>query len=924
MKGGEMKQLERVGVWFTKVDLLIIDVVDKLLADSPKEIDKWSAGDFSNPSFGETVEDILKQVTTLKVEGDFAEVVERKSVEAENTESAEDVSQVEENLNALRDAREELWDLKNDLIARVNSEEKNDRKRLKSVDLWRNLAEFKLAEVDRMLLQSRHEIEKLRLGDYSTNFGEKVSKMLQEMIDLKSKGVFSQVTAAQLPEQVIEIEWEQTVGLQTKLEEAWSVLMEKEVGILGIYGLGGVGKTTLLTHINNKFLHTPSDFDFVIWVLASKDYKLSSVQQQIGERIGISVNGWKEKEDSEKAKDIYNILRKKKFVLLLDDLWERIDLEIVGVPIPKRPNGSKIVLTARSELVCSLMDAKKRIKVDTLPPELAWDLFEEKVGKETICSDPAIRPLAEQVVKECGGLPLAVNVVARAMAFSKTAEEWRYALADLQQSASELQGVEDDLFARLKISYDRLPDDKFRSCFIYIAMFPAEFRIYKDDLIDYWISEKFENAEENLTRARARYIIRHLVNVCLLEEEGRYVKMHNMIRELALWISCDLEKPKYSLLVQPGKQLTEAPQLGKWEGAKRTSLMDNSIPNLQLPDVSVCPDLTTLLLCRNPLHEITGSIAQFSCALTVLDLSNTEVDQLPGVSDLNSLQYLNLSRTKMQQLPQELQKLKKLIYLNLEYNDFGHMIPEGFISSFSSLQVLRMFRSGFTLTGEHSKEHIKEMQLLKQLNVLSITIGSSDALQLYLSTKNVQSCIRALSLEHLKSIEFSPTENMNHFEKLHISASEHLEQIDFNSKFACFASLREVAVENCPCLLNLNWLVQALNLEVLKIADCETMREVITGDPSGNPVTFPKLEVVELEKLPKLEKLGSNALSFPSMKRMKVFDCPMLSNVPLNPEIIKARKIIIEAEEDWLKDVEWIDISLSTKNNNVSSSNLLF
>ncbi|WCJ30729.1 Disease resistance protein (CC-NBS-LRR class) family [Euphorbia peplus] len=901
---GGMKQIDKLGVWFTNVDPLITRV-DKLLSDAQVEIDKWSSGGSPDSSFDDqALESGLKQVMSMIEEGEFPVLVEREYVEAENSESAEELRLVEENLRVLRDEREELWELKNDLISRVNSEEKNDRKRLKSVDIWRNLAEYKLVEVDRMLHQPQVEIEKLRGGNDLSDFGEKVSKMLQDVIVLKSKGVFREVTAPQLPEQVVEIEWERAVGLQSKLDDAWSILMEKEVGILGIYGLGGIGKTTLLTHINNKFLYTPSDFDFVIWVLASKDYKLSSVQQQIGERIGISVSGWKEKEDSEKAKEIYSILRKKKFVLLLDDLWEKIDLELVGVPVPKRPNGSKVVITARSELICSQMGARKRIKVDKLPPELAWILFEEEVGKEILCLDPAICPLAKQVVEKCDGLPLAINVIARAMTFSKTAEEWRVTLADLQQSASEVKA---DLFVRLKISYDKLPEDIFRFCFIFIALFPAESRIYKDDLIDYLISEKLESAEENLTRARARYIIHHLVNVCLLEEEGsRYVKMHNMIRELALWISCDLEKAKYNFLVQPGKQLTEAPEVEKWKGVKRTSLMENSIPNLQLPGLSICPNLSTLLLCHNPLREITSSIAG---ALTVLDLSSTEVDQLPEDSDLNSLQYLNLSCTKMKQLPKALQNLKKLIYLNLEYNNFSHMISKGFISGFPSLQVLRMFCSGFTFGEELNNVHIKEMQLLKNLNVVSITIGSNDALQIYLSSKNLPNCTRALSLEHLpgsKSIEFSPTENMNQFEKLQIIASEHLEQIHFSPKFSCFASLREVTIENCPCLLNLNWLVQALNLEVLKIKDCKTMREVMKGDSGTNLVTFSKLEVVELEKLPQLDRICSNVLPLPCMKRIKVFDCPTLRKFPLNPEIIKARKIIVEDEQDLLKNVEWM------------------
>ncbi|XP_065865684.1 probable disease resistance protein At5g63020 [Euphorbia lathyris] len=905
-EGGKMKLLERVRVWISEAEKLITEV-DPLLMVVPEEIEKWQVRDFSNSGVGETVAERLKDVKKLIKEGKFPVVVE--SVESEYR------SKVEDDMKELKRFRRELSGLASDVMGRViYEEEREQRNRLKQVQVWHENALTTIVAADELLHKDAAEIEKLTHGCSSSSFGKRLGNMLKDVVYQIKKGEFSEVTTAAPPEPVVEIDCDQigeTVGLQTKLDEAWRVLMKPEVGILGLYGLGGVGKTTLLTHINNKFLHTPSDFDYVIWIVVSKDFTLSKVQEEIGERIGIAVNDWKKKEIGEKSKDIRNLLRKKKFVLLLDDLWEKVHLEKAGVPIPRRQNGSKIVLTTRSELVCSLMDAKKRIKVEKLPPDQAWQLFEEKLGRDTLSADPDIRPIAESVAKECDGLPLALIVVARAMACSKTAKEWRYALSDLQQSASDLQGIKDEVFARLKLSYDRLPDDKYRSCFIYCALFPEDYKINKDDLVDYWISEKFEsdNEGEHITRAKAHHIVRDLVNVCLLEEEGKFVKLHDMIRDMALWISCDLDKKKYNFLVQAGKQLNKAPDVVKWEGVRRASLMENSIRNL--PEVSVCRDLRTLLLCRNPrLYEINGSIFKHSSALTVLDLSNTRIHVLPmGVTELFCLQYLNLSRTWIQQLPPELKRLRKLIYLNLEHNDLLGMIPKGVISSFLSLQVLRMFRSGFFYGGEDdnilsdSKVHIEEIQHLKHLNVVSITIRSSDALVLYFNTENVQSCTQSLSLECLgspksKSIEFAPTEDMDQLETLQISASEHLEQINLSPKFR-FSSLREVVVEYCPRLLNLNWLVRAPNLAVLRVAVCEKMVEI-----SDNAMTFTKLEVLELEGLPQLKNICCKASSLPCIKRIRVLDCPLLKKVPLNSEILKVRKIVIEAEDQWWKELE--------------------
>ncbi|WCJ24863.1 Disease resistance protein (CC-NBS-LRR class) family [Euphorbia peplus] len=911
-EGGRMRRLERVRVWMLQLESLVLEV-DELLGNGPEEIEKWQVQEFPDPGFGKTVSRALEHVKRLRSDGDFDQVVE----------AADSVylTRVEDNVERLRTATRSLSGLKEDVMRQVRSEEEiHQKKRLKQVQVWHKTAASKITAADQMLLEEApREIEKLRLGDSSSDFGERVEKMLKDVEDQRNDGRFTEVTAPALPEAVVEIGCDRTVGLQTKLDEVWSTLMKPEVGVLGLYGLGGVGKTTLLTHINDKFVSTQNDFDFVIWIVVSKEFSLGKIQEQIGERIGIAVNDWRKKDIREKARDISNLLRKKKFVLLLDDLWEKVLLEKAGVPVPTGQNGCKIVLTTRSELVCSLMDARNRTKVKTLPPAQAWILFEDNVGKNTLSADPAIRGLAESVAEECKGLPLALIVVARAMACSKTAEEWRYALQDLQISASDIEGLKDEVFLRLKLSYDRLPDDKFRPCFMYCALFPEDFRIYKDDLIDYFVSEKFEDDDyaQCITRAKAHKVLRHLINVCLLEEEGKYVKMHDMIRDMALWISRDLERAKYSYLVEAGRQLTKAPDVEKWKGVKRSSLMENSIRDL--PKVDVCPDLRTLLLCGNHrLHEINGSIFHFSRTLTVLNLSNTRLHTLPsGITELHSLQYLNLSRTWIQQLPLELKMLTKLIYLNLEHNDLLGMIPKEVISSFLSLQVLKMFRSGFFYEGgddnifSDSKVHIEEMQHLKHLNVVSVTIRSADALRLYFTSEKVQNCTRALSLECLdeaKSIEFSPTEKMDQLESLQISAGEHLEQINF-SMFYNYSSLREVVVEYCPRLLNLNWLSWAPNLTVLKVVVCEKILEIISFGVDENLTAFSKLQVLELEGLPQLKTIFREGLWLPSIRRVKVLDCPMLKKIPLNLEIIKVRKIIIEAEEHWWKDLEWNNTS---------------
>ncbi|XP_058010078.1 probable disease resistance protein At5g63020 [Hevea brasiliensis] len=668
------------------------------------------------------------------------------------------VCQLEDNLQELETARDKLRELSNDVMRRVNSEETPQTVQLDRVGGWLSRVDATITEVDSLLNRATRERQKLCLaGCCSKNckstymFGKSVSRSLKHVVGLMSEGDFKEVVERTLPEPVVVGNVNPTLGTETTLDEAWSYITGDEVRIVGIYGMGGVGKTNLLTKINNRFATISNNFDVVIWAVVSKDLKPEKIQEQIWKRIGFLDKKWKKKSLHEKAEDIFHVLSRKKFVLLLDDIWRRVDLEEIGVPLPTRQNRCKIVFTTRSCRVGGQMEADKMIKVEPLAWEEAWALFQKKVGD----IDFDIVPLAQDVAKECSGLPIALITIGRAMASKITKEEWEHALEVLRSPASSLPGMEDEViqdmevevFVRLKFSYDGLLSDKVKFCFLYCSLFPEDFEIEKDDLVHYWIYENF------CARNEAYSIIGTLVGACLLEEKGRHVKMHDVIRDMALLIACKYEKEKHKFFVEAGAQLTRVPEVGKWEVSKRMSLMANSFERIH--EVPRCPDLFTLFLSDNRnLSEISDGFFQFMGTLTVLDLSSTNIKKLPvGISKLNSLQYLNLSWTLISQLPIELKMLVNLKYLNLVGNFELNMIPRGVISSLSSLQVLKMYNVGFIwvekLEDNILREEnmlIEELQCLEHLNELSSTIRSVSDLQSYVNAHTLVNCTRALWL----------------------------------------------------------------------------------------------------------------------------------------------------------------------------------
>lgn len=195
-------------------------------------------------------------------------------------------------------------------------------------------------------------------------------------------------------------------------------------------------------------------FDFVIWVVVSKELQVEKIQSEIARKAGLDGDEWKQKEKSQKVDVIYNFLRKKRFMLFLDDIWEKVDLVETGIPFPTRKNQCKVPFTTRSKAICTHMGVEEPMEVKCLSENDAYDFFQKKVGQITLKSDPGIPELARKVAKKCCGLPLALNVVGEAMSCKRTLQEWCHTIDVLTSYAVEFSCMKDKILLLLKYSYD--------------------------------------------------------------------------------------------------------------------------------------------------------------------------------------------------------------------------------------------------------------------------------------------------------------------------------------------------------------------------------------------------------------------------------------------------------------------------------------
>ena len=297
-------------------------------------------------------------------------------------------------------------------------------------------------------------------------------------------------------------------------------------------------------------------------------------------------------------------------------------------------------------------------------------------------------------------------------------------------------------------------------------------------------------------------------------------------------------------------------------------------------------------------------------------MSFTELEELPEqISRLFALRYLNLSRTKIERLPDGLGKLKRLEHLNLETTKRLKSIYG--LSNASSLGVLALLDSNVSLDAST----IEELQRFERLERLNIDISSSSALKKLLSAPELAYWIEEVCIRDLQSDEAClvlPT-TMMQLRKLIIKRCGVLE-IDIgrasDDTFLIhpkLGSLSSVTITGCNGLKDLTWLLFVSKLTYLKLQCLDKVEEIIseTGEQNagGTKTPFEKLKRLELSNLPMLKSIYRNPLLFPCLKKIDVERCPKLRKLPLSSgSCLGGDELVISYSDDqWIERVQWED-----------------
>ncbi|CAL5378068.1 unnamed protein product [Camellia sinensis] len=559
----------------------------------------------------------------------------------------------------------------------------------------------------------------------SSDYIEQRRNMLEKIKKLMQKKYEMMVDSS--PERVVKSSRVPDISrfrtLQEPLEQTLVLLEHDKIKSICIHGTVGIGKTTIMRNLNNHE-QVAKKFDIVIWLKVSKEESEENLsrehlQQDIVQRLKLNIGDTSNAR--EVAKKISMELEHKRYLLLLDDVKDCLDLSEIG--IPESNNCSKIVLTTRVLDDCSEM-VDREIKVKCLSRVEAWQMFQDVLRQTELIEDKKTKQIAEQLCKDCGGLPLVIEKVANTFKWKAKDDLWVDGLNSWRGWVKrECQGIR-ELYELLKqFCYDNLDDDQCKNCFLYGALYPEDTDINKNDLLECWEANNLLFDGNSTTNGNS--ILDYLHKLSILEEGKSmdHVKMDKFIRQVAVYVTEDY--PEHRHLVKASKALKQSPDVKFWGEMNRISLGDNKLD--QLPDSPDCPTLSTLFLQKNLcLERIPDLFFKNMKKLGVLDLSHTGLILLPpSISSLDCLKILYLVDCKnLRNLPSDIDGLKQLETLDIRGNAFNN-IP----LQIEKLSCLRRLRVSFTKSGNESVHlNYDIISKLPKLEELIIDVNSVEEL----------------------------------------------------------------------------------------------------------------------------------------------------------------------------------------------------
>uniref|UniRef100_A0ACD5ZPW2 Uncharacterized protein n=1 Tax=Avena sativa TaxID=4498 RepID=A0ACD5ZPW2_AVESA len=732
------------------------------------------------------------------------------------------------------------------------------------------------------------------------------------------------------------------------------------ITVVPIVGMGGLGKTTLAQLIYNE-PEIKKHFQLLLWVCVSEIFDVNSLAKSIVETAGGAAASNKAPLDS-----LQKLVCGKRYLLVLDDVWNREvhKWEKLKVCLQQGGSGSAVLTTTRDKQVAEIMGADRTYQLKDLENKFLKEIIEARAfssGKE---KHVVLVKMVDEIVKRCRGSPLAANALGSVLRTKTSVKEWKVVL-----SRSNICTEDTGILPILKLSYNDLPSH-MKQCFAFCAVFPKDYKIDVEKLIQLWIANGFipEQKEDSL-EIIGKQIFSELASRSFfldIEESKHYkdyysrttCKIHDLMHDIAMFVmenECVVanEKPSDTKWLPDSarhlflsSEITEGilnDSIEKRSPAIQTLLLYRSMRS-PLQHLSKYKSLHALKLCTRTESFLLQS--KYLHHLRYLDLSSSGIKAFPeDISILYNLQMLDLSNCmNLVRLPKQMKYMTSLRHLYTHgCPNLKSMPPE--LGKLTKLQTLTCFVAAVTAPDCSDVTELQDLNLGGQLELCqmeNIDIEAEEKLA-NLGNKNDLKELR------LRWTSVCDREVLNNFEphdglevlriysyggkcmgmlqnmvEIHLFQCERLQVLFRCGTSFTFPKLKQLTLEYLYDFERW-WEINERQegqiifpvLEKLLIKYCGKLVALPEGPLLEQPCnggyrsSFPTLKVLKMENLESFQgwdaAVGGEQILFPQLEKLSVKNCPKLMNLPEAPKLN-----VLEIEDGRQEMFHCVDIYLSS------------
>nr|XP_034921656.1 putative disease resistance RPP13-like protein 1 [Populus alba] len=720
---------------------------------------------------------------------------------------------------------------------------------------------------------------------------EKILQILQDLLQQKdslhlteSVGRIPLLPSQKIPTTAL-VDESHVFGRKDDRENIMALLLpddaeERQLDVVPIVGMGGVGKTTLAQLVYRKIelledRNGTKLFDLKAWVYVSEEFNILKVTRDILKQVGLP------KCDNMTENQIHCELEKKlrgnRVLVVLDDVWseDQAAWDFLLKPFMSVRKGSKILVTTRSENVASVKSTFPSHRLQSLSNDECW-LVLKKVAFDggNFSAYTGLEEFGREIAKKCSGLPLAAKTLGGLLRSKRKGEEWRNILeSNLWNSPN------DKVLSALQLSYHCLPS-YLKQCFSYCAIFPEGYEFNKKDVILLWMAEGFlvqPGGNKEMEEIGAEFFD-DLVSRSFLQQSSRDPSlfiMHDLMNHLAAFTS--------------GEFCFRLEGNGSSNTSRRTRHLSCIVKEHDISQMfeAVCNPrlLRTLILSKDKSisAEVICKLLPMLERLRVLSMPPCILEPLPfldSIAKLKHLRYLKLSRTDLTKLPESICGLYNLQTLILTWCFRLYKLPAG-MGRLINLRHL-------DITGTRLLEMPPQMGKLAKLRTLtSFSLGNQSGSSIKELGK-LQHLCGELCIRNLQNVVDAQDAS-----KADLKGKADLESLELLWEDETNNSLHERVLDQ---------LQPHVNLKILRLEGYGGTRFPVWIGGSNPPSNLRELDLhrcLNLESFP--ERMHS---LLPSLIRLSLSNCPELQSFQIRGLELKAFSVtnckqLIRNRKQW-------------------------